>query len=194
MKKIFKTLVVVMALVFAVGCGADKDQSRDPKKGDTVATIKTSLGDMEILLFPDVAPKAVENFTTHAENGYYDGLIFHRIIKGFMIQGGDPEGTGLGGESIWGEGFGIEVDGENYKNIRGALAMAMSQLPNSIGSQFYIVQEDAPHLDGGYTVFGQIINDEDLDVLDAISAVETDGNDKPLEDVIIETIEMKIWE
>lgn len=98
-------------------------QVRMPAAGDTVATMKTSMGDIKILLFPEVAPKAVENFTTHAKNGYYDNLIFHRVIPDFMIQGGDPNGTGMGGESIWGAPFKDEFD-VNYHNLCGALSMA----------------------------------------------------------------------
>ena len=98
-------------------------QTRAPQQGDTVATMKTTLGDIKILLFPDAAPKAVENFVTHAKNGYYNGIIFHRVIPDFMIQGGDPTGTGRGGESIWGRSFEDEFS-VDYHNIRGALSMA----------------------------------------------------------------------
>lgn len=98
-------------------------QLRQPAAGDTVATIKTSMGDIKVVLFPDAAPKAVENFTTHAENGYYDGVIFHRVIPDFMIQGGDPLGKGIGGESIWGKPFKDEFS-RDYHNLRGALCMA----------------------------------------------------------------------
>ncbi|OTP11971.1 cyclophilin type peptidyl-prolyl cis-trans isomerase [Enterococcus sp. 10A9_DIV0425] len=169
----------------------------------------TNKGTIKIKLFPEIAPKAVENFITHAKDGYYDGVTFHRVIKDFMIQGGDPKGNGTGGESIWGEGFETEISNRLY-NIRGALSMARTQDPNSNGSQFFIVQNsddmhdgllkddypqaiiDAyknggyPSLDGGYTVFGQVI--EGMDVVDAIANVETDSSDKPTEDVKIEKI------
>lgn len=182
------------------------------------ATIKTNRGDMKFLLNPQAAPKTVENFTTHAKNGYYDGLIFHRIIKDFMIQGGDPTGTGMGGESIWGKAFEDEfsIDARNYY---GALSMANSG-PNTNGSQFFIVQakdcpsnligqmkqigaqggfpEDVvakyeevggtPWLDFHHTVFGMICEGED--VLEDIAAVKTGMNDKPIYDVVIETIEI----
>ena len=118
-------------------------QLRQPAAGDTVATIKTSMGDIKVVLFPDAAPKAVENFTTHAENGYYDGVIFHRVIPDFMIQGGDPLGKGIGGESIWGKPFKDEFS-RDYHNLRGALCMANAG-PNTNGSQFFIVQ--APSVD-----------------------------------------------
>jgi len=169
----------------------------------------TTKGTIKIKLFPELAPKAVENFMTHAKDGYYDGVTFHRVIQDFMIQGGDPDGNGTGGESIWGEGFETEISNQLY-NIRGALSMARTQDPNSNGSQFFIVQNsddmhdgllkddypqaiiDAyknggyPSLDGEYTVFGQVV--EGMDVVDAIAAVETDSSDKPKEDVKIEKI------
>lgn len=194
---------------------AANNQMKAPEKGETVAIIKVKdFGEIKVKFFKDIAPKAVENFTTHAKNGYYDGLIFHRVINEFMIQGGDPEGTGMGGESIWGEGFGTELDYELVP-YRGSLCMAMSSLPNSIGSQFFITQahydeSQASYLKQGgypeklieeyktqggylslylqYTVFGQVY--EGIEIVDKIAAVEKDGNDKPLEDVIIESIEV----
>lgn len=190
-------------------------QLRQPQAGDTVATIKTNMGDIKVVLFPDAAPKAVENFTTHAENGYYDGVIFHRVIPDFMIQGGDPLGKGIGGESIWGRPFKDEFS-RDYHNLRGALCMANAG-PNTNGSQFFIVQaptvderfipqmerlpdmftdesiEDyksvggTPWLDFRHTVFGQVF--EGMDVVDAIASVERDASDKPLEKVVINAIE-----
>ena len=120
-------------------------QLEGPKSGDQVAIITTNYGVIKIFFFPDVAPLAVENFVTHSQNGYYDGLNFHRVIKDFMIQGGDPLGTGMGGESIWGGSFGSATPGLyevdiNARNIRGALSMAHSQQADSNGSQFFIVQ------------------------------------------------------
>lgn len=156
----------------------------------------TSEGTIKIKLFPEIAPKAVENFMTHAKDGYYDGLTFHRIVEEFMIQGGDPNGDGTGGESIWGEGFGEEISNQLY-HLRGALSMAKSSLPDSQGSQFFIVQNKldvsdglaiqyyperiieayknggTPSLDGSYTVFGQVI--EGMDVVDKIAQAETTG-------------------
>lgn len=182
--------------------------------GDTLATIKTNMGEIKIKLFPAEAPKTVENFTTHAKNGYYDGLIFHRVIKDFMIQGGDPTGTGMGGESIWGHSFEDEFDVKLH-NIKGALSMANAG-PNTNGSQFFIVQADSvpgnmlhqmkempesfpedivkayeekggtPWLDFRHTVFGQVV--EGIDVVDNIANVAVGTADKPLDDVIIETI------
>ena len=113
-------------------------QFSQPRPGDTKVILHTNMGDITIRLFPEEAPMAYENFTTHARNGFYDNVIFHRVIHDFMIQGGDPEGTGMGGESIWGHGFGPEFS-MYLRHFRGALAMAQSAMPNSIGSQFYIV-------------------------------------------------------
>ncbi|MBM7636780.1 Cof-type HAD-IIB family hydrolase [Streptococcus saliviloxodontae] len=180
-----------------------------------VATIKTNHGDLVIKLFPDHAPLTVKNFVDLAESGYYDGVIFHRIIKDFMIQGGDPTGTGMGGESSFGGSFQDEFSDELY-NLRGALSMANAG-PNTNGSQFFIVQNanmpysakeltrggwpeeiaksyaengGTPHLDRRHTVFGQLVDDASYKVLDAIAAVETGAQDKPVEDVIIETVEV----
>ena len=184
-----------------------------PVAGDLVAIMHTNMGDISIRLFPDHAPKAVENFTTHAANGYYDGIVFHRVIKDFMIQGGDPTATGCGGESIWGRNFQDEFTPDLH-NIRGALSMANAG-PGTNGSQFFIVQANSvhpqllqqmidprlaqsfpaetmaayeqvggtPHLDFRHTVFGQVY--AGMDVVDAIAGVKTNGNDKPLEDVTI---------
>ena len=181
-----------------------------------LATIKTNHGDMRIKLFPDHAPKTVANFIALSKDGYYDGVIFHRIIKDFMIQGGDPTGTGMGGESIYGESFEDEFSEELY-NVRGALSMANAG-PNTNGSQFFIVQNQhlpyskkeiarggwpepiaeiyaeqggTPHLDRRHTVFGQLADEASYQVLDAIAGVETGAMDKPVEDVVIETIEIE---
>ena len=217
-----------------------------PEEGEEIAVMHTTMGDITIRFFPAQAPKAVENFKTLAKDGYYDGITFHRIISNFMIQGGDPTATGMGGESCWGEDFEDEFDA-SLGNLRGSLAMANAG-PGTNGSQFFINQA-APggikemrdyyeankataqsygymtaesfiaaqmsldetklteeildvydrvggnmHLDGplktdgtGHTVFGQVI--EGMDVVDAIAAVKTDGDSKPLEDVCIESIE-----
>ena len=181
-----------------------------------IATIKTNHGDMRVKLFPDHAPKTVANFIALSKDGYYDGVIFHRIIKDFMIQGGDPTGTGMGGESIYGESFEDEFSEELY-NVRGALSMANAG-PNTNGSQFFIVQNQhlpyskkeiarggwpepiaeiyaeqggTPHLDRRHTVFGQLADEASYKVLDAIAGVETGAMDKPGDDVVIETIEIE---
>ena len=162
-------------------------QLRKPQAGDITATMKTTMGEIQILLFPDAAPKAVENFTTHAKNGYYDGLIFHRVIPDFMIQGGDPEGTGFGGPgySIKGE-FSKNGFENNLKHEPGVISMARSKLMDTAGSQFFICTATSPNLDGMYAAFGKVT--KGLDVAFAISKVERDADDKPLEDIVIESI------
>lgn len=161
-------------------------QISGPQKGDTIATIKTNMGEIKVRLFDKQVPKTVENFVTLANKGYYDGVIFHRVIPDFMIQGGDPTGTGRGGESAWGGKFEDEFS-PALKNLRGALSMANAG-PNTNGSQFFIVQKDGgtPWLDGKHSVFGQVF--EGMDVADAIASVETIPGDRPKEDVIMETV------
>ncbi len=141
--------------------------------------ITTSFGDIEVVLFSDSVPKASENFLTHAKDGYYDGTIFHRVIDGFMVQGGDPTGTGSGGESIWGGNFEDEFS-PDLSNIRGTLAMANAG-PGTNGSQFFINQADNTYLDNRHTVFGKVT--EGMDVVDAIAKTEKDSVDKPLTDI-----------
>jgi peptidyl-prolyl cis-trans isomerase B (cyclophilin B) len=145
------------------------------------ATLHTSHGTVELELFPDDAPKTVENFTKLARDGFYDGVIFHRVIPDFMIQGGDPTGTGSGGP-----GYSFEDEFNDHKVERGALAMANAG-PNTNGSQFFIVTtESAPWLDGKHTVFGRVSNG--MDVADRISQLPRDASDRPREDVVIERI------
>lgn len=177
-------------------------------------TIETSMGTIQLQLFPEQAPKTVENFVTHAQAGYYDGLTFHRVIPNFMIQGGDPTGTGMGGESIWGQPFEDEFSQELY-NLRGAVSMANAG-PNTNGSQFFIVQDkdmteqmqgqmkdagfpdeivDAyknggtPWLDFRHTVFGQVISG--MDVVDAIAQVKTDASDQPATPVTMDKVKIQ---
>lgn len=196
--------------------------TKEPMKNDTIAVMETTMGNITIRLFPEVAPKAVENFIGHANSGYYEGIIFHRVMDNFMIQGGDPTGTGYHGESIWGEPFEDEFS-PLALNFRGALSMANSG-PNTNGSQFFIVQNpelpkdfltmleqmvekgqyDAtflefykewggyPSLDGVHTVFGAVI--DGMDVVDSIAKVETDANDKPLSDIKINKITVTKYE
>ena len=129
-------------------------------------------------LYPEIAPNTVNNFISLVKKGFYDGVIFHRVISGFMLQGGDPKGTGTGGPgySIQGE-FTSNGFRNDLKHSRGVLSMARTMAPNSAGSQFFIMHEDAPHLDGQYAAFGRVT--EGLDVVDAIAAVRTDYNDRP---------------
>ena len=189
------------------------------KTGDTYAVMKTNLGEITLKLFKDEVPKTVENFVTHAKNGYYNGLIFHRVIENFMIQGGDPTGTGMGGESIWGSSFKDEFTPELH-NLRGALSMANAG-PNTNGSQFFIVQAKevpsdlidqmqqmpeesyptecikayetmggTPWLDYKHTVFGQVV--DGMDTVDAIATAKADYmSNKPFKDIVIESLEIK---
>jgi cyclophilin family peptidyl-prolyl cis-trans isomerase len=147
------------------------------------AVIQTNHGPIELELFPDEAPKTVDNFVKLANDGFYDKVIFHRVIPDFMIQGGDPTGTGTGGP-----GYSFEDEINDHKVERGALAMANAG-PNTNGSQFFIVTtESAPWLDGKHTVFGRVT--EGMDVVDTISEVERDYRDKPHEDVVIESVSL----
>ncbi len=141
----------------------------------------TSEGTITLELFDDDAPKTVENFKKLGQDGFYDGLIFHRVIKDFMIQGGCPQGTGTGGP-----GYQFEDEFNDHKVVRGALAMANAG-PNTNGSQFFLVTTgEAPWLDGKHTVFGQVV--DGMDVVDAIEGKQTDGRDKPVDDVRIESL------
>ena len=160
------------------------DQTAKPAKGEQIVVIKTNMGTIKLRMFPDKAPKSVENFLGLIAKKYYDGVIFHRVIPGFMIQGGDPKGTGTGGESLWGGVF----DNENspaLHHVRGALSMANAG-PNTNGSQFFIVQKDSLFLDGGYSIFGQAF--EGMDIVDKIVNVKRDASDKPLSKVVMEKV------
>ncbi len=194
------------------------NQLDKPLKGEVVAVMHTTMGDISIRLFKDKVERTVTNFVELSKKGYYDGLIFHRVIKDFMIQGGDPTGTGCGGESIYGEKFEDEFDPDLH-NIKGALSMANAG-PNTNGSQFFIVQASevpegmieqmrgladrgfpentvkayealggTPWLDFRHSVFGQVF--EGMDIVDAIANVKTNGADRPLEDVKIVSIDIK---
>ena len=198
------------------------NQLDKPLEGEVVAVMHTTMGDISIRLFKDKVERTVNNFVELSKKGYYNGLIFHRVIKDFMIQGGDPTATGCGGESIWGHNFKDEFTPELH-NLRGALSMANAG-PGTNGSQFFIVQADSvhpsllqqmkdprladaypaecaeayakvggtPHLDYRHTVFGQVY--AGMDVVDAIANVATNGSDKPLEDVTILSIDVKDYE
>ena len=148
-------------------------------------------GTMTLELYPEVAPITVANFVKLANEGFYNGLIFHRVIAGFMIQGGDPTGTGMGGP-------GYQIRGEfaqngvpnNLKHTRGVISMARSMQPNSAGSQFFIMHQNAPHLDGAYAAFGKLI--DGFDVLDRIAGVKTNWSDKPLKPQRMESVTIVI--
>ncbi|HIR58393.1 MAG TPA: peptidylprolyl isomerase [Candidatus Gallacutalibacter pullicola] len=262
MKKFLRSALaglLVLSMGLFAGCSQEDPRVRPddgnpigyqldlPEEGEEIAVVHTNMGDFKLRLFPDAAPKAVENFTTLAEQGYYDGIIFHRVINDFMIQGGDPTGTGRGGESIWGEPFEDEFN-LNLLNIRGSVSMANSG-PDTNGSQFFVNQKGAssfsgwdyyenqyedykanksaydaqgvgvidmsrvtdsvrelynenggnPHLDGayttnrtGHTVFAQVF--EGMDVVDSIARVTVDSSDRPVTDVVIETISIETYE
>ncbi|KAB2332982.1 peptidylprolyl isomerase [Bacillus mesophilum] len=238
MMKIRLLAVLTILLLVLTACGTNTEDSAEPSESngtdssepngtesvqsslpqlseeisdnEKLVEMTTSLGVIKMKLFPEQAPKAVENFIAHSKDGYYEGIIFHRVIQDFMIQTGDPQGTGMGGESIFGEPFEDEFSSDLF-HFRGALAMANSGA-NTNGSQFFIVQnktldpnltkqmQDAeypdeavtayeaggtPWLDGKHTVFGQVI--EGMEVVDEIAAAEAE-NDKPLEDIVIEKI------
>jgi len=229
-----KSLWLLCILIIALtGCSTKQSEDKNdnqpkqiiqfdtPQVGEEIAIMTTSMGIIKIRLFPEYVPKAVENFTTHVRDGYYDGLTFHRVIENFMIQGGDPNGDGTGGKSIWGEPFEDEFN-PYILNFRGALSMANAG-PNTNGSQFFIVQNNflekeyleqleqagypqelvkiyeekggTPHLDFRHTVFGQVF--EGMDVVDAIAAVEVTEpgiKDAPKDSVIIEKIEITKFE
>ena len=230
MKKLIGLICLVLVSLTLVSCGGkeavtgdgllkkgntDMLQFSELKENETIATIKTTMGDIKVRFFPEKAPKAVENFITHAKNGYYNNVTFHRVIKDFMIQTGDPTGTGYGGESIWGEDFANEVNLELF-HFYGALSMANTGAPVSNSSQFFIVQNHSvdPNiikqmeaagwpkkavetykevggtywLDTKHTVFGQVI--EGMDVVEAIANVDVNANDKPRVDVLILSIEV----
>jgi peptidyl-prolyl cis-trans isomerase B (cyclophilin B) len=238
--QILFTFLTVVLLLAACGTGTKKEESTlktttpktEQKEGDQqvgngdypqlstevsddekLIEMETSMGNIKIKLFPKYAPKAVENFVKHSKEGYYDGLIFHRVIKDFMIQGGDPSGNGTGGESIYGQPFEDEFS-KNLYNLRGALSMANSG-SNTNGSQFFIVQSTSldsamkeqmdkagypkeiidaytnggtPWLDNRHTVFGQVI--DGMDIVDKIANTPVGTQDKPKKDVIIKTIKV----
>lgn len=159
-----------------------------------IATIE--MNDSKIIkveLYPDVAPNTVNNFISLANNGFYDGLTFHRVIYGFMIQGGCPEGTGMGGPgySIKGE-FAANGFDNQLKHTAGVISMARSMMPDSAGSQFFIMHKDAPHLDGQYAAFGKVV--EGMDVVNQIAETDTDFSDKPYDDQVIKSIKVDTFD
>lgn len=157
-----------------------------------VVTFKTNAGTIKAELYPEIAPNTVNNFISLVKKGYYDGLTFHRVIYGFMIQGGCPDGTGMGGP-------GYHIKGEflanGFKNdlrhTEGVLSMARSMMPDSAGSQFFIMHKNSPHLDGQYAAFGKVI--EGMDVVNAIAECDTDFADKPLDDQIMEVVTVETF-
>lgn len=158
-----------------------------------VVTFTMENGDiMKAELYPEVAPNTVNNFISLVKKGFYDGLIFHRIIAGFMIQGGDPEGSGMGGPgySIKGE-FNTNGFQNDLKHTKGVLSMARAQHPDSAGSQFFIMHKNAPHLDGQYAAFGKVT--EGMDIVNAIAETATDYSDRPLEPQVIKSMTVELF-
>lgn len=198
MKKITRKIILIVSVLclgLMIGCskksGEEKEYTNkpiDPPKELPIATIKVKdYGTIEAELYPHLAPNTVNNFIELANNKFYDGLIFHRVVKDFVIQGGDPEGSGTGGPGYSIKG---EFDDNGFKNDikheKGVLSMARSQQPDSAGSQFFIVTKDAKNLDKQYAAFGKVI--KGMDVVDKINTVEVGSNDKPKKNVVIESI------
>jgi cyclophilin family peptidyl-prolyl cis-trans isomerase len=181
-------LIIFLSLVLSFNQSIYPQKKKDKKKMNekqTVAIIQTNMGTIELELFADKTPKTVENFVGLANKGYYNGVIFHRVIDKFMIQGGDPTGTGRGGESLWGGKFNDEIVPELKHDSEGILSMANAG-PNTNGSQFFITLVPTPWLDGKHTVFGKVI--KGMDVVRAIGKVQTNQMDRPLKDVVMEKV------
>ena len=200
MKKTILLFVTAMAMLMIVACGDDNttdskeqadstDYAKDVTENPIVTITMENDKQIIIELEPKTAPNTVANFISLVEDGFYDGLIFHRVIPGFMVQGGDPDGTGMGGPDYSIDG---EFSSNGFENTlaheRGVLSMARTGDPNSAGSQFFIMTEAATHLDGDYAAFGQVV--EGMDVIDEIVAVERDGNDKPKQDQTMKKVEV----
>ena len=214
-----KTIVLLLAglLLLALGCAAkapapsvdavkeaepvaqaapeetETKEETEVDKTHPIATITMQDGGViELELYPETAPESVKNFISLANGGFYDGLIFHRVINGFMIQGGDPEGRGTGGPgySIKGE-FAANGVNNNISHVRGVLSMARARSYDSAGSQFFIMHQDGTYLDGQYAAFGRVISG--MDVVDKIAMTTTDSNDKPYKDQIMETVRVETW-
>ena len=192
MSSFFQYLIILLNFAFLNPIQSLEVQKVEPKQSLEVEQVnlktpivifETNLGTIELQLFPDIAPKACENFLGLIEKQKYDGTIFHRVIKGFMIQGGDPKGNGTGGESIWGKSFEDEVTVEKTFNKKGLLAMANSG-PNTNGSQFFITTTDNAHwLNNKHTIFGKVVSG--YETVEKIEKSKTNGADKPLEEVKI---------
>ena len=195
MIKISFVLLILIGILGCQGSETVKDDSNQTEikkeeetkvsKEMTVAVMNTNMGKIEIELFADKTPKTVENFVGLAEKGYYNGIIFHRVISDFMIQGGDPTGTGRGGNSLWGAPFADEIVPSLKHEEPGVLSMANAG-PNTNGSQFFITVVPTPWLDGKHTVFGKVI--DGMNVVYDIAKVKTAAGDKPVNDVIMETV------
>lgn len=171
LRKLFAGLVVLGFVTLQQSSAAEAKKS--VKQKNPIVVLQTNQGNIELKLYPKVAPRAVENFVTHTKQGYYNGVVFHRVIKGFMIQGGDPDGTGMGGESIWKKDFDNEYAPNVVFDKPFKLAMA-NRGPNTNGSQFFITTAATPHLNGGYTIFGEVIKGKDV-----VRKIENVSTSKP---------------
>ena len=192
--------IICLSLGLAVGAMADDAQKDAVKKDgkETVVTLKTMHGDISLRFFPDVAPEHVKNFIEHCRSGLYKGCLFHRVIPGFMIQGGDPNSKdddprndGMGGYGYKGVGTNIHAEFSDLKHKRGTLSMARSQDPNSAGSQFFIMHAEAPFLDGKYSIFGETI--DGIEVVDKIVGTPRNKSDRPNLDQKIIDIVIEEW-
>ena len=161
-----------------------EEANAESQSEERLAVIETNMGTFTFKFYAEDAPGTVRNFIELAEKGYYDGTIFHRVIAGFMIQGGDPKGTGSGGP-----GYTIKAEFNKQKHVAGTVAMARTADPDSAGSQFYLCLEPTPHLDGQYTVFGQVV--DGMDVVTAIGKVSTDRRDRPIEKVVMKKVTIR---
>lgn len=184
MKKLF-LILILFSFIFTSNIISQKKDDKKMTDSMTVAVIKTNMGTIELELFAKETPKTVENFVGLANKGYYNGVIFHRVIDGFMIQGGDPTGTGRGGESIWGKRFNDEIVKDLVFDSEGILAMANAG-PNTNGSQFFITLAPTKWLNGNHTIFGKVING--MEVVRAIGKVAKGPQDRPLKDVVMENV------
>lgn len=188
MKRFRKLVSLMLCLMLTMVClsGCSETEQEEIPNPTVVITMEDG-STMNLELYPNIAPNTVANFVTLAQSGFYDGLIFHRVIAGFMIQGGDPTGTGMGGPgySIKGE-FSDNGFENDLKHTRGVISMARSQSYDSAGSQFFIMHADAPHLDGDYAAFGHVV--EGMEVVDEIAAVTTDFHDMPRTPVVMKTV------
>ncbi|RLL45441.1 peptidylprolyl isomerase [Oceanobacillus piezotolerans] len=191
-KWLFLFLGIMMIFILSA-CGQENEGNTSPEEhtGENPVVTITMENDEQIVLelYPDVAPNTVANFVSLVEEGYYDGLTFHRVIPDFMIQGGDPKGDGTGGPgyAIKGE-FSSNGFENDLAHERGVISMARSMDPDSAGSQFFIMHQDSPHLDGEYAAFGRVT--EGMETVDQIVSVERDGMDKPLEDQVMKKVEV----
>jgi peptidyl-prolyl cis-trans isomerase B (cyclophilin B) len=189
------TATILALALSAGGCASTAERGG---KTETVVVLHTNQGDIALRFFPESAPEHVKNFISHSRSGYYTGTTFHRVIPGFVIQGGDPNSKdddpsndGMGGYSYKGPDTTLPAEFNERKHVRGTLSMARAQDPNSAGSQFFVCQADTPFLDNKYTVFGEVI--DGIEVVDRIVNVERDGRDRPLENQTIEGVTVAEW-